>query len=416
MTVGRNFLIYLFSSLLAGLLPLLLIPFLTRQLEPEEYGVMITLTTLVMVTLPIINFGIIPYLGVQYFRIKRAQFVDILVSLLVVPIAITLMLVAVYALSAPWVAGLFDVPIVWIPIVSVMAASYFIPMVTLNLLRMRDQPFGYAALELSNATLNFAMTILLIFGLGLAWEGRLIAAFGVNALISTAAFIWLQRRGFLAGTFTSSLLPPAVRFGAGVLPHDLANQAMRLADRLIIAVMIGQTALGAYGVATQIASVMLVMLGALNRAWTPFVFSTLKEDTEEARLRLVRRSYQVYIGLVFFFVAFNLVLPWVYDSFVDERYHDGAPATFWLTLGYLFNGFYLTVVDRIFYLKKTHILAAVTVLNAVGSLSLSIALAQGVGAVGVPIAFAATSGVVMVCVFALTQRLAPLPWFRALKQ
>jgi len=415
MNVGRNFLIYLFSSLLAGLLPLLLMPFLTRLLEPEEYGVMITLTTLVMVTLPIINCGTIPYLGVQYFHIERTQFVDILTSVLVVPMAITLILVAVYALSAPWIAELLDVPIAWVPVVPIMAAAFFIPMVTLNLLRMRDQPFGYAALELSNAAVNFVMTILLIFGLGLAWEGRLTAAFSANALTSIAAFIWLRRQGFLAGTFALAHLPSAIRFGAGVVPHDLANQAMRLADRLIIAIIIGQTALGSYGVATQIASVMLVMLGALNRAWTPFVFSTLKEDTEEARLRLVRRSYQVYLGLVLFFVAFNLVAPLVYSSLVDERYHDGAPAIFWLTLGYLFNGFYLTVVDRIFYLKKTHILAVVTVLNAVGSLSLSIALARGVGTVGVPIAFAATSGVVMVAVFALTQRLAPLPWFRALK-
>lgn len=415
MKVERNFLIYLSSSLLAGLLPLLLMPFLTRQLEPEEYGVMTTLTTLVMVTLPIINFGTIPYLGVQYFRVERAQFVDILASVVVVPFAITLIMVVLAALLAPWIAGFFDVPIVWVPIVPILAAAFFIPMLTLNLLRMRDQPYGYAALELSNASVNFVMTIFLILGLGLAWEGRLTAAFCANVVLSLAAFIWLQRCRYLAGTFTSSLLQPAFRFGAGVIPHDLANQAMRLADRLIIAVMIGQTALGAYGVATQIASVMLVMLGALNRAWTPFVFSILKEDTDGARLKLVRRSYQVYLGLIFFFFAFNLVVPSVYNFLVDERYHYGKPAIFWLTLGYLFNGFYLTVVDRIFYIKKTHILALVTSLNAVCSLSLSIALARGVGIIGVPIAFAATSGVVMVVTFALTQRLVPLPWIRALR-
>lgn len=415
MNVGRNFLIYLSSSLLAGFLPLLLMPFLTRQLEPEEYGVMITLTTLVMVTLPMINCGTVSYLGVQYFRAERAQFVNLFSTVLVIPLAITLLLVALCALAAPWVAEAMEVPGAWIPIVPVMAAAFYIPMVTLNLLRMRDQPFGYAALELSNAAVNFGVTILLIIGLGLAWEGRMTAAFGANILTSIAAIIWLRRFGFHSGRFTPALLSPTIRFGAGVVPHDLANQAMRLADRLIIAIMIGQTALGAYGVATQIASVMLVMLGALNRAWTPFVFSALKEDTEEARFRLVRRSYQAHIGLILFFIAFNVATPLVYDWLVDARYHDSESAVFWITLGYLFNGFYLTVVDRIFYHKKTHYLAVITVLNAVGSLSLAFFLAQGVGTVGVPIAFAATSAVVMVAVFALTQWLAPLPWLRALK-
>jgi len=295
-----------------------------------------------------------------------------------------------------------------------MAVGFFIPMATLNLLRMLDRPFGYAWVELSGTAINFGLTIVLIFAAGLAWEGRILAVFGANLLISIAAFLWLMRQGFLGQTFTPALLAPALRFGAGVVPHDLANQAMRLADRLIVAVVIGQTALGAYGVATQIATVMLVMLGALNRAWTPLVFATLAEDTEAARIRLVRRSYLVYLGLLGFFAAFNFATPFIYDLLVDSRYHGAQPAVFWLTLGFLFNGFYLTVVDHIFYLKKTHLLAAVTVLNASASLTLAYALAGSMGVVGVPIAFAVTSGVVMIAVFGLTQWLSPLPWWRAL--
>lgn len=415
MKVGRNFLIYLLSSLLAGLLPLLLLPFLTRQLEPEEYGVMITLVTLVTVTLPLVNWGTIPYLGVQYFRADREQFIGLFSTVLVVPVGATLMLVAVYALVARPVAGLINVPAGWVPVVPVIAAAFYVPMATLNLLRMRDRPFGYAAVELSTTALNFALTVILVIAFGLAWKGRILAIFGANVLMSLAALLWLWRRRFVTGTFTATLLPPALRFGAGVVPHDLANQVMRLADRLIIAMVIGQTALGPYGVATQIATVMLVMLGAFNRAWTPFVFSSLTDDSEAARIRLARRSYQAHVGLVVFFIAINLVTPLVYDWLVDIRYHSSQSSVFWLTLGYLFNGFYLTVVDRIFFLKKTHILAVITVLNAGGSIALAFFLAQNLGAVGVPIAFAIMSGISMIAVFGLTQWLSPLPWRRALK-
>jgi O-antigen/teichoic acid export membrane protein len=415
MKVGRSFLIYLSSSLVAGMLPLLLMPFLTRHLTPEEYGIMVTVTTLVMVTLPLIQWGSISYLGVQYFRSPFAEFVDLYSTILVVPVVATLLFVALFAFVADPIAALLDVPTTWVPLLPVMAAAFYIPMSTLNLLRMRDCPFSYGVVELVSTSLNFSLTLWLVLAVGLTWEGRVLGIFGANLMITIAAVVWLLRRQFITCTFTRSLLPRALHYGSGVVPHEIANQSMRLADRLIIAVVVGQTALGAYGVATQIATVMLVMLTALNRAWTPFVFSSLKEDSHQARIRLVKRSYQVQIGLLIFFALFNLAVPVMYDQLVDSRYHESQSSVFWLSLSYLFNGFYLTVVDRIFYLRKTHLLAKITILNAIGSLSLAFTLAGTMGALGVPIAFAIISGVVAVMTFILAQRLSPLPWLGALQ-
>lgn len=415
MNVGRSFLIYLSSSLLSGLLPLILMPLLTRHLAPEEYGIMVTLTTLVTVTLPLIQWGTISYLGVQYFRADIAEFVELFSTILVVPVVTGLVLVALFTLTSGPLAGLLDIPRNWVPLVPVLATALYIPMSTLNLLRMRSQPFMYAAMELSTTALNFGLTLWFVLAVGLAWEGRLLGVFGANLTISLGAIVWLWRRRLITGPFKKSLLSGALRYGSGVVPHELANQSMRLADRLIIAVVVGQTSLGAYGVATQIATIMLVMLTALNRAWTPFVFSSLRENTHQARILLVRRTYLVHVGLIMFFVLFNLATPLVYDLLVDVRYQESQSAVFWLSLGYLFNGFYVTVVDRIFYLKKTHLLATITILSATASLTLAYYLAGTIGALGVPIAFAIISGVVAMSVFFLTQRLSPLPWLGALR-
>lgn len=415
MNVGRNFLIYLSSSLLSGLIPLILMPILTRHLSPEEYGIMITLTTMVTVTLPLIQWGTISYIGVQYFHASIMEFVDIFSTILVVPIFTSFVLVAVFASSSGPLATLFDIPRLWVALVPILAAAFYIPMATLNLLRMRNQPFGYGAVELSTTALNFGLTLWFVLALGLAWEGRMLGILGANLVISIGAVLWFRRRRLITGSFRGSLLPAALRYGSGVVPHEVANQSMRLGDRLIIATVAGPTALGAYGVAAQIAAVMLVMLTALNRAWTPFVFSSLKEDTHEARILLVRRTYLVHAGLIISFVLFNLAVPLVYQVLVDARYHESESVVFWISLGYLFNGFYLTVVDRIFYLKRTNLLAVITFLNAAGSLTLAFYLARTMGPLGVPIAFAMIAGVIAILVFFVTQMLSPLPWVGALR-
>lgn len=416
MNVGRHILIYLASSVIGGLVPLLLLPILTRELQPAEYGTMVTMTTLVALTIPVVNWGVIPYLGVQFFNLSLSNFKQLFSTIWIIPVVSTSILVCAAMLASPWTSVWINLPRTWFLVVPLLAATFFFPLVAQNLLRMRRQPYSFAAVELSNAAINFGLTLILILAVGIGWQSRILAVLGANIAISVAALAWLGRQGFFAAKVSPALLRPALSFGAGVTLHDLANNTMRLLDRLLVAVILGPVALGQYGVAAQIASVMLFMLGALNKAWTPFVFASLSEDTDTARVELVRRTYQAFVGLIIFFCVFNVGVPFLYKWLVDARYQDSSDIVFWLSLGYLFNGFYLTVVDRIFYLKKTHLMAIITVSNALVYAGLSYFLLQALGPIGVAIAFAITSCIVMCATFVFTQWLSPLPWLRALKK
>ena len=416
MRVGRNILIYLGTSVASGLLPLLLLPFLTRQLDPSEYGIMITISSLISLIMPIINWGLIPYVGVQYFRSDPDNFPSIISTIFLVPFVMTLLLLLMFWVFGEWVAVWLKIPRAWVNAAPLLSVAFFLPLLVQNLLRMRDQPFGYAAMELSGAAINFSLTLILVFALDLGWEGRILAALTANIGLSLIAFIWLLRRKILTLTFVREQLGPALRFGSGTVLHDLANQLMRLSDRLLIVFMIGQFAAGQYAVAVQIASIMLVILSAFNRAWTPFVFSTLMDGSDLAREKLVLRSYLVQIILLALFAAFNLAMPLVYEILVDEQYHESIEYVFWLSLGYLFNGFYLTIVDHIFFVKKTHLLAGVTGFNAIATVGLAYFLVTHLGPVGAPMAFAITACLTMCAVFLIVQRISPLPWIRTLQR
>lgn len=414
MKLGRNFIIYLLSSIVSGALPLALMPFLTYSLTPVEYGIMVTITTVIALIAPIVNWTTTAYVGVQYFKVEVKEFPVLLSSILLIPVINTVILVVLFvALQGPLSAWL-GVPPGWSVAMPLMAAALLLPQFAQTVLAMRDRAIGYAAYEISGALIGFMGTIVLVVYLGFAWEGRVIAAALASAALSIVAAAWFLKKGFLVRRFSSTEFRAALRFGAGGVAHDLANQALRLGDRLLIVTLIGQAAVGTYAVAVQWSSIMLTVLAAFNRAWVPFLFSTLSNAEPDSTKRIVRKTYLVWAILLIFFIAFNVVTPVGYFFLVDDRYSSSIDAVFWLTLGYFFNGIYFTVVNYIFYMKKTNILAMITTLNLILNTGISYFLIGIYGALGAAISFAITAAIVMCLTFVISYKLHPMPWLRGM--
>lgn len=416
MKLGRNFVIYLGSSIAAGALPLALMPFLTHSLAPNEYGVMVTITTMVALIGPLVNWATTAYVGVQYFKVPPEAFPSMLSSVLVLPVINVGLLAVLFLLANGFLSQWLDIPRRWVIVIPPMALMLFLPQMAQTILAMRDKAMGFAAIELSGALINFLGTILLVLVLGMNWEGRIVAAVVSSSVLSAVAIAWFCRRGFLVRRFTGKEFREAFRFGGGGVTHDLANNALRLGDRLLIVTLIGQAAVGTYAVAVQWTTIMLTVLTAFNRAWVPFLFSTLSGDAPGSQEKVVRSTYLVWAGLFGFFLLFNAVTPLGYHLLVDTRYHSSMEAVFWLSLGFFFNGIYITVVDYLFYLKKTHILAMITVFNLVLNMAVAYVLIHIRGATGAAMAFAITCFVVMCLTFAISYRLHPMPWLRSLKR
>lgn len=411
MKLGKNFAIYLASSVVSGALPLALMPFLTHRLTPEQYGTMVTVLTIAALIGPVVSWSTTSFVAVQYFKTDEAEFPALFSSVLLIPLASTVLLVLVFANGADILHAWFGVPAGWNLAIPLMAAALLMPQLAQTLLAMRGRAVGYAAFELCTAALNFAGTVLLVFWWNMGWQGRLIAMAATSLLLTGVAVIWLRRQGLLVARLALTEVRGALRFGIGGVAHELASQASRLSDRLLIVALIGQAAVGSYAVAVQWSSIMLTVLAAFNRAWTAFLFSSLASNEPGSTNRVVRYSYIVWGAFLLFFIAFNVATPIGYRLMIDPSYHRSIGVVFWLTLGYFFNSVYITFVDYIFYLKKTHILACITVFNLALNVTLSYVLIGHFGAIGAAMAFTLTALIVMVVTAITSHHLYRMPWF-----
>jgi O-antigen/teichoic acid export membrane protein len=410
MKIGRNVLIYTASSLLSGAVPLLLLPLLTRLLSESDYGAFATVSTLLAIATPIVGWGTCALSQVEFFKRPRDQFPVLFSSVVLLPPLSFLACLAAAAIIGTVFGERLNVPTSWMLSAVVLALLAILPLWLATLLRVRDEAIKYAWLEAATAIVTVLLTLIFVVWWRWDWQGRMYATAGCSIVMSLVALHWLRRNGYLVRAFDRASFQDALRFGAGLVPHDIGGQVIRMGDRLFLVALLGLASTGQYAVASSVGGIMLVIVAAFNRAWSPYVFSRLSENTKDGRVDVVKRSYQVIAAFFGLFVIFNVGAPLFYYIFVDPKFHDSMRFIPWLTLGHFFAAVYTTYVDYIFYLKKTYYLSMITTINVICNAALNLLLIPHFGAMGAAYAFAGSMLVVMCLAFLVSYRLYPMPW------
>jgi len=410
MKVGINVLVYMGSSLLAGAVPLLLMPVMTHHLSEADYGAFAMVTTLAAIMTPALNWGTTALSGVDFFKRSAAEFPESFSSGLLLPVMSLAVLMTLILLFGQSVGAALEIPAWWLSLGAILAILSLPPLYVSSLMRARNEPYKFAALEVSTAVSTVVLALMFIVQLKMDWLGRVYATALTSLALSAFAAWWLRRHGYLLFRANRERTREAFQFGAGVIAHDIGGQVIRYGDRLLLGALLGLASTGQYAVAASIAGVMLVVVAAFNRAWSPFLFSRLSRGGGADHREIVKMTYLAAGGFLVLFLVFNAATPLLYALFVDEKFNESMAYVRWLTLGYFFAGVYATYVDYIFYMKRTRYLSVTTAVNLMCNLGLNYVLVKAFGTVGAAYAFAATMCLVMCLAFVIVNRLHPMPW------
>lgn len=409
MNLARNLSWYTATALLNSAVPFMLLPVFTHYLDPSDYGLMSAIIAYVAVLSPFIVLGLPALFSTDFHRLERTELSRKSNVWLVLPLAIGAALtIAAWALR-DYLAGPLAMPPAWVPVIPFLALLGFIPQWAGVMFQMDNRPRHFAAYQAAQGLSLMGTAIIFVVLLNMHWEGRLWSMLIVGGMASIVGFLALR-------PFISISIPrkgdvnEAVKFGAGLLPHSVLSQIIRQSDRLFILHFIGLAAAGEYAVGWQVASIMLVLLSTFNQAWTPYLFQNLAHADELSKYKIVKLSYGIALSFVALFLVVNLASPVIFSTLISNKYQEAQRFVPYITLGYLFLGFYTLVTDYIFYTKKTYLFSILTTINAVINIALNYVFIGLFGAIGVAYAFAVSSAIVMTAAWLLAHKVYPMPW------
>jgi O-antigen/teichoic acid export membrane protein len=412
MNLLKSLSIYTLSSLISRAVPFFMLPIMTSYLSPEQYGVIAVVMVMVTLISSPLFFGITAYINIEYYHLDESIHKKLVSTLLQIPFLLLVPASLIFYLYQHLGFSTWSIPHFWfisIPLIAVM--TFFYRIITV-LFRVKEQANYFGLFEIIYSLLQVGLAIIFVVVLAEGVEGRLWSIFIANMLINVAALFILFKQGYITAGFDKTLIKGCLKYGAGLIPHELSGQLVRMVDRLFIIAILGASAAGLYAVAAQVASIALVVISVFNLAWQPYVFKCLTNDKPLMKEHLVKLSWFIFFGFTIFFILLSSSTPFIYKHFVAEAYYSSIEYVPWLLLGFFFLAIYTLFCDYIFFVKKTYLLSITTTCNLLITIFLNYILVERYGAIGSAYAFASASIVASLLVILISTTVYKMPWFK----
>jgi O-antigen/teichoic acid export membrane protein len=382
--LGREVLIYLGGFAAVGLIQFLALPFYSRALGPEQFG----LYTLAMATTTALAGVMVVGGDVALARFWADDQDDAarrtLASTWILFLTLwSVVLAALACVASPWIAAALKPD----GSLLVLLLLGFAAMVPTQLSRMLSQilrnsfrPGAYTAMLVLNAALDVAFGLLFAIALDLGVAGILL---GILVGETLGAVVRLPLvRPFLAWTFEPALLSPLLRFGVPFVPASLAAWTLKGADRLALGAHATAAELGYYGLAAALVAPFALVTSSLAQAWVPRISQTHQQDVAAAR----RATSQAIVWSLAAFGAASMLLgalaPVLIVVVGGPAFAAGAEVVPLLGLGAAFAGMGLFCATGMTLAKATRAIPAVTGIAAVLNVALLLVLVPVFGGVG----------------------------------
>ncbi len=402
--------IYTLTRAINSAIPFLLMPILTRYLTPIDYGIVAMFGVLLSFVAPFTGLSIHGAIERQYYDRDEVDMPRYVSNCLFILLSSTLIVGIIFYLLAEPISRISSFPMQWMWAVIIVSVAQFINQINLTLWQVQVKPIPYGIYQIAQTIVNLGFTLWLVVGLGMNWQGRIqaqVIAFGTFAVFG---LYLLYHNGWIRLKVDKDYIKNALNFGVPLIPHALSGTIKTMVDRVMITSMVSVAATGLYSVGFQIGMIIGILEDSFNRAYVPWLFECLKRDQYNDKIMIVKLTYAYFVGIICLALVLGAIAPWFLSFFVGPQFAGSGKFVLWIAVGFAFNGMYKMVVNYIFYVRKTYILAWVTFSTAVVSIIINYFAIKYLGAIGAAYTYALVGFITFLLVWVLSSRVYPMPW------
>jgi O-antigen/teichoic acid export membrane protein len=395
-----NILIYGFSKAFISIIPILMLPILTRHLSLEEYGLLSIIEISILFITPLIMMNVDGFIQVKYFQVDKSILSLYITNAFLINIVNFAILTTFVFLTQGYLVSTLKIDSSYIWLIPIFSFLRIVSGVVLTIFQVEKKPLKYAFFTLSQAGIDFFISILLVVYLAHGLTGRLYGIYGAYFFVTIYGIYFLYRNQLLGKInfrFTSDIL----KFCLPLVPHAIGGIVIALSDRYFISYFLNNEFVALYTVSYQVASIMLLAGVSVNLAWTPFLFKMLKSGGYNKSY-----VYSLRISLLFFAIGIFIFLlkDVLFYIFVDESFMRAKEYFLYLLLGFLFQSVYTVISGYLFFEHRTALLAGLTVSAAILNIILNFYLIIEFGALGAAYATAISWAIFTIIVSIIVYR------------
>ncbi len=383
----ENFIAYGFINVLNKIVPLLLLPVVTRLLpDTSAFGIFDMFSVIVGFATPLAILGLYDAMFREYFEKDDQQYkYDVTTTTQRIILASSTVLTIILILFNSLFSKLFfgtqeHKDIIVYSAIAVIFSANLTPIQAPT--RMLNRRKAFVISGLVGSVGNYLIAILLI-SLGYSYYALIYASIFINIIM--VLFFWIQNKQFfLRGKFDKKIAKELFKIGLPLVPTFVIYWVYNSMDRIMITNFLGTSELGIYAIGARIAHISQLVYMAFAGGWQYFAFSTMKDGDQ---VDLTSRVFE-YLGIISF-AFFLLILPFnqlIFNLFFEGDYTKGSIVFPYLFLSPLLLMLFQTAGNQFLVVKKSYLSTLSLSIGAGLNVLLNYFLIPRIGIVGASMA------------------------------
>lgn len=350
----ENFLVYGLGGVISKIVPLIMVPIVTRLMPSSDYyGLSDLSNTVVQFASALAIMGMYDAMYRMFFEkgdeeYKKSVCSTALVFTLFTSLAVFIVLVVLKEQIAQWFFS--DRKYAYIVYISAMATLVGATNSIISApTRMQNKRKIFLITNTISPLISYAISIPMLLA------GYYTIALPLAAVISGVTmeltFAVLNHSWFDPRKFDFSLLKQLLVIAIPLLPNFLIYWVFNSCDKVMITNMIGIGAAGIYSVGSKLGHASQLIYTAFAGGWQYFAFSTMKEDNQVKSNSMIFE----YLGIISFAAtAFICALSYpIFKVLFTEQYLSGYIVAPYLFLAPLLQMLFQVACNQFIVVKKT---------------------------------------------------------------
>jgi O-antigen/teichoic acid export membrane protein len=391
------------GAVISAALAALMLPFYTRALTPEDYGVAETLLTyLILLSIPLrlglgeafVRFWFDDESLEHRLRVSRIATGTVLVTT-------SAAAVALLAFAGPLSALLLDERDAALFAFGVLGLWAFTNLeIAYAHLRVEDRRREYFVASLINVLLTVALTFVLVVVLDTGKRGYVAGNYVASTFVLLG--LWWKERARFGMQLTG--LRALLRFGAPTIPADMLVFSLNV----FLLQSQGKAAAGVYAVSVKLATAVIIAVRGFQLAWPPLAYSITDDDQARRFYAAVTTWYVAVTGIVVAGMA--LLGRWLVRLLAAPEYYAAHEALPWVALGWACYGLFMVFVVIAGRAKVTIHQLPAAIVGLLVNVALIVVLVDPLGIAGAGIALGASYLAMLAVLAVLTRRSFAVPF------
>ncbi|MEQ8523507.1 oligosaccharide flippase family protein [Gracilimonas sp.] len=411
-TLAKDAGIYTIFRVVDKFIPFLLLPIITRELDPSEYGVFVLFQALAGIALPLITLSVDSSILLNYFKVKKEEFSSYFSSGYVMLIGSSLAFGGIlYVLRNP-ISDITEFPASWIISIIVFCFFQLHTSLALNMYQVKRQPKKYGIFSISlTATKNLSMLFFVIV-LGWKWQGIIVGYLLSYALFFLISLYFFSIHNLYSTVIRKDFIVDNIKVGYPLSLHRIGSWLADSATRIIIGGILGTAATGSFGIGATIGLIVKYTQDSFNKAFVPYLFEKLNNFNQEIENKIVKLTYGYNFSLLLFSSITGFLGLLLIEPVFGTAYSEGKEVVLLLCLASAFDGMYKMHVNYIFYSKKTHLILIITLTTGTLNIILSYLFVEWYGLKGGALSLLIINVVGYLISWYMGNKVFPMSWFK----